>query len=190
VTAAQYRIEERVGELARRMHRSVRYQMMHARQRYARLSAEAVLGRLRDAVNRREQRIDELRMRLESASERRMRGPAVRLAAMTARLRRQDPTHRLAVAQGRWARANERLARLRTAMTSARSGRVEQATARLHALSPLAVLSRGYALVYAQDGRLLRSASEVAAGEEIRARLGTGSLVATVRKTAIEETSE
>ena len=40
---------------------------MHARQRYSRLSAESVLTRSADLVSRRDQRIDELRLRLESA---------------------------------------------------------------------------------------------------------------------------
>jgi exodeoxyribonuclease VII large subunit len=51
---------------------------------------------------------------------------------------------------------------------------------RLEALSPLAVLGRGYALVYGADGGLLRSAGESAVGEGIRVRLGSGALGATV----------
>jgi exodeoxyribonuclease VII large subunit len=182
VTAAQHRIEERVSSLTQRMQRGIRYQMVLARQRYARLSAEAVLSRLRDGVNRREQRVDELRMRLESAGERRMRVVAQRLSAVTARLRRQDPTHRLVIARGRLARSEEQLQRLRGTVIATRVGRLAQATARLHALSPLAVLNRGYALVYAEDGRLLRSAEEAGVGEAIRARLGSGSLIATVKE--------
>ena len=48
---------------------------MHARQRYARLSAESVLTRLRDAVSRRDQRLDELRLRLDASAQRRLRNP-------------------------------------------------------------------------------------------------------------------
>ena len=55
VTAAQHRIEERVALLAARVQRAGHFHLMHARQRYARLSAESVLNRLRDAVNRRDQ---------------------------------------------------------------------------------------------------------------------------------------
>jgi exodeoxyribonuclease VII large subunit len=190
VTAAQHRIEEHVASLTQRMQRGIRYQMILARQRYVRLSAEAVLSRLRDGVNRREQRVDEWRMRLESAGERRMRTVVQRLITLTTRLRRQDPTHRLVMAQGRLARVQERLDRLRAAVITARVSRVEQAAARLHALSPLAVLNRGYALVYAEDGRLLRNVKDVSAGEAIRARLGSGSLIATVEKIEQEGNKE
>ena len=54
VTRAQQQVEDRVAALAARVQRSGNFHLMHARQRYARLSAESVLIRLRDAVNRRE----------------------------------------------------------------------------------------------------------------------------------------
>ncbi len=67
--------------------------------------------------------------------------------------------------------------------------RLEHAALRLHALSPLAVLHRGYAIVFTErDGRteILRDATSAAAGQEIRARLATGSLRATVTETESE----
>jgi exodeoxyribonuclease VII large subunit len=42
------------------------------------------------------------------------------------------------------------------------------------------VLNRGYAIVYAPDGSILRSAAQARAGSLIRARLAQGSLRATV----------
>jgi exodeoxyribonuclease VII large subunit len=58
---------------------------------------------------------------------------------------------------------------------------LEALGARLHALSPLAVLARGYSLAQrASDGAILRSSREIAAGEEIRVRLADGALRATV----------
>ncbi len=47
VTAAQHRIDERVAGLERRLNRAVRFQLLHARQRLARLSADSLLVRLR-----------------------------------------------------------------------------------------------------------------------------------------------
>src|SRR6201996_1286406 len=101
VTAAQHRIEERVNALDARVQRAGRFHLMHARQRYARLSAEAVLNRLRDAVNRRDQRLDELRLRLDAAVQRSVRMPGQRLNLARERLRRQDPTVRIAAAHHR-----------------------------------------------------------------------------------------
>jgi exodeoxyribonuclease VII large subunit len=52
---------------------------------------------------------------------------------------------------------------------------------RLDAMSPLKVLSRGYAIATrAKDGHAVRAASEVAAGDAVHVRLGRGSFDATV----------
>jgi exodeoxyribonuclease VII large subunit len=189
VTAAQHRIEERVQSLAMRVHRAGRFHLMHARQRYARLSAESVLTRLHDAVSRRDQRIDELRMRLESAAARRLRLPVARLSGLSERLRRQDVSLRIARTHRQLQQANARLERAASLMLSPRWNRLNRASARLEALSPFAVLSRGYAIVYAADGTVLRSASDTAAGQMIRARLSRGSIEAQVTDTKTTETS-
>lgn len=186
ITAAQHRIEERVAGLAARLERAIDYQLMQARQRYTRLSADAVLGRLRDGLYRREQRIDDLGYRAETAIRRRLGVPAARLHALTARLREQAPTARLAAAHRRLARADEALGRVGTRLLSARSTRLANAATRLQALSPLAVMNRGYALVYSEDGGLLRSAAETHSGDRIRVRLAAGTIAATVSSTDVE----
>ena len=53
--------------------------------------------------------------------------------------------------------------------------RLEKAVVGLTAMSPLAVLSRGYAIVRKDaDGRVVRSVTEVAAGEKLRVTVGDG----------------
>ena len=56
---------------------------------------------------------------------------------------------------------------------------VEQ-TAKLDAMSPLKVLTRGYAMAQTADGSVLRSISQVELGERIRVSLADGALSATV----------
>lgn len=53
-------------------------------------------------------------------------------------------------------------------------------TAKLDALSPLKVLSRGYAMAQKSDGTVVKSASQVELGENIALSLGQGSLKCTV----------
>lgn len=60
-------------------------------------------------------------------------------------------------------------------MTSKASNRLATAAGKLDALSPLRVLSRGYALA-GKGGAVIRSASEVQAGDDIRLRLHDGEL--------------
>ena len=54
--------------------------------------------------------------------------------------------------------------------------------ASLDALSPLAVLQRGYAIAQDQEGQLLRDARSVEVGDAVRVRLAKGRLDARVEK--------
>jgi exodeoxyribonuclease VII large subunit len=60
--------------------------------------------------------------------------------------------------------------------------RLQLAMRGLHSVSPLATLERGYAIVEAvPSGKVLLRAADAAPGDEIRARLAEGELLATVR---------
>jgi len=59
--------------------------------------------------------------------------------------------------------------------------RLQALAGRLEALSPLAVLSRGYSVTQrTDDGELIRDASQLKAGEEITTRLAAGSVISRV----------
>ena len=183
ITTAQHRIEDRVQALDARVRRAIRYQLMLARQRFTAFSIAQIQNRLQTLIGRRAQRLDDLRHRLDLAIGRRLRNPAAQLATFAQRLDRQNPAVRLALARRRLDTAGHSLARHARATLAAREPRHDRATARLHALSPLAVLQRGYALVYAADGTLLRNAADAHPGDPIRARLATGTLEAEVTRT-------
>ena len=51
---------------------------------------------------------------------------------------------------------------------------------RLHAMSPLSVLARGYAIATTDDGRAVRDPSDVAGGKKITIRVHRGSFSAVV----------
>jgi len=48
------------------------------------------------------------------------------------------------------------------------------------ALSPLAVLDRGFAMVTRADGAIVRDAAQVSRGEQLRIRLASGGLAVIV----------
>jgi exodeoxyribonuclease VII large subunit len=51
---------------------------------------------------------------------------------------------------------------------------------RLEALSPLAILNRGYAVVSQPDGSLVRSTAQVQTGDELNVRISDGEFSAQV----------
>jgi exodeoxyribonuclease VII large subunit len=188
ITAAQHRIEDRVDSLTMRLSRAIQFSMMQSRARYSRLSADSVLARFRDTLYRREQRLDDLVYRAESALQRPLRSHASRLAALSARLQQEAPTARIAAAHRRLDRSSEALIRIGSHLLDSRRTHLASTTTRLHALSPLAVLNRGYALIYTGQvstgqGSILRNATDTTPGQTISARLATGTLTATVLET-------
>jgi len=187
VTAAEHLIEDRVAALTARVQRVGRFRLMHARQRYTRLSADFVLTRLRDTVNRRDQHLDELRFHLDGSVRRHLRLAVQRFVPLFDRLNRQNMAIRIATTHRRLQSAAQRLHHIMVYIVNVRQSRLNRASARLESLSPFAVMSRGYALVYNSDGTLLRSAVDTAIGQTVRARLARGTLVAEVTQTTIEE---
>jgi len=183
VTAAQSRVEERLARLRGRVLRAGSYEMLRAQQRFSRLSAGAALGRLRSSIARREQRVDELEFRAESAIADLLRSRSARMGQLALRLQRQDVAVRFAKARHQLERLQSRMNGARDAFGTGRMQHVFTLTSQLEALSPLRVLERGYALVYGPDGKLLRSSTSVVAYDTIVARLAAGSVRARVTST-------
>jgi len=179
-TATQFGLSERVQRLHGRLERAGRYELLRRRQRLAQLSAEMVLRRAAEGLERREQRLDDLAQRVAVALTRGADARRARLARAEATLTRRAPALRLAEDRRRFGSLAQRLQAARMQAVVAGGTRLQHAGLRLEALSPLRVLERGYALVSTAGGRLLRSAADAAVGEAITARLARGSVRATV----------
>jgi exodeoxyribonuclease VII large subunit len=67
-------------------------------------------------------------------------------------------------------------------------GALDRQTASLEALSPVAILNRGYALVFDAKGQLVKDAEGLKAGDEVSARLARGGIRARVTATERGET--
>jgi exodeoxyribonuclease VII large subunit len=79
----------------------------------------------------------------------------------------------------------QRLQRSGPESIAAPNHRLQLAMRGLHAVSPLATLDRGYAIVEdAETGKVLMNADDAAVGSDIRARLAEGELIATVRSSS------
>jgi exodeoxyribonuclease VII large subunit len=172
-------------------------------ERSRRLEREAVL-RLRAEG----ERLQGLDLRLRQVLPALLRGPAERLARCRAEVARLSPLAQVAAREeGLRARSDRlslatqrqiqvRVTELAQRRVLERAGRAVQARLqaaavafderrqRLEALSPEAVLARGYSIT--QDGltgKVIRSTAETAAGRGIRVRLAAGGLRATVDET-------
>jgi len=123
-------------------------------------------------------------VRLCTAAERVVERAAARLGQRSEALARVAPVARVAAQRVRLealARALERTARRHAERARSQLAAV---AGRLDSLSPLAVLARGYAIVWNANTRaIVRRADECAPGDRLRVRLGEGELAATVENT-------
>jgi len=180
VTAAQYRVEERVERLVARLQRAGQYELLRARQQYVHLTVNVILEHAQDALARREQRLDDLEQRLQLAATRHLRAQSQRLAQVESRLAHHRLDLRLARRRAAFDSLQQRLRQSHIHFARAAHARIDRSDLRLEALNPLRVLERGYALVYGPDGMLLRASNQIENGEEIVARLAQGRIQARV----------
>ncbi len=194
MTDAQYRVEEYLRALSQRLERATRYQRMQASERLASLDASAVFARMQHGLARRQQRVDELRFRLESFWEKLSTVSNQRLHSLQAGLMQQDVRRQLALHQERLRSLRIKLLQAGNLHVERRWTRWNRASDRLFALSPLAVLQRGYALVYADANAtgttsLVKDAKKIHPGDTLQIRFARGSASASVIETE-KETEE
>ncbi|WP_426287193.1 exodeoxyribonuclease VII large subunit [Luteibacter sp. E-22] len=138
----------------------------------ARLNAQRPQARLaRDA-----QRLDALHRRLRFAIGQANALRRARLERLDARLTARHPRLRLEPARQRNAELRQRLDRAIARKLERDRARVLQQGRTLHAVSPLATLERGYAIVFDEREAIVRRAADVAVGERVRVMLGDGEM--------------
>src|SRR6202051_2489943 len=173
-------IEAQAEDMYRRLERAVRYRLLMARQALTERAQHGAFARMMDGIHRRQQKLDDQRFRLEKAERQLLQSLQRRCEKVSAAVRHYDARRRLAaVRQQLDAQISTLAAATHTRLLESR-GILERRTASLEALSPVAILNRGYALVFDAEGRLLKDASTVKAGDEVSARLARGRIRAQV----------
>jgi exodeoxyribonuclease VII large subunit len=126
------------------------------------------------------QRLDDLEDRLRLAARTRLERVAHRLSTANGLLLRASPALRVAALRLRLDAARRDLARAVHDCVGARRQRLELAARALHAVSPLATLDRGYAIVADAAGKVLMDATPLLPGDRVAARLARGHFIAEV----------
>lgn len=100
-----------------------------------------------------------------------------RVARLRAVLRARSPQLRVALARTREARARAAAESAIRRRMDLNRRRLSETATRLDALSPLAVLGRGYAIARREsDGRIVRAAGDVSLGDRLELRLASGQI--------------
>ena len=189
ITEAQHKIAERVAEQSNRLARAARFQLLQARQRLTRVPVSRAEGRINTLLHRLAQRLDDLSSRLETSISGQLRLHQRNVADLTAAVLRHDPRQRLSQARERLTIGRTRLVHWMERSLHEAAAHFTALDARLHSLSPLAVLDRGYALVLDAEGALVRSTTQVAPGDKLVTRLSDGAIISRVESAATSRKS-
>ena len=133
------------------------------------------------------QNLDALNAAMVAALNRQLKLCTQRLDALAASPALRSPTGYLDQKQKDLTLLQNRLSASQERLLAQRNQRFVGCVAKLDAMSPLKVLSRGYAMAQGEDGRVLRSVSQTELGQKITVRFSDGSVSATV--TSIKEAS-
>jgi len=184
VIRSRQEVEEQAEGLQQRLVRAIRYRLLMGRQVLTELAQHGAFARMMDAINQRQQKLDDLQYRVDRAERQILERNRRRSESASAAVRHYDLQRILAsIRKELEAQAGTMVAAMRTSLLRSQS-RLDQLASQLQALSPVAILERGYALVFDSRGNLLKNAAQVKVGDEISARLAKGSVTATVKKSS------
>ncbi len=177
-------VEEQIAGLEHELDRGIRYRLMMGRQHLTELAQHGAFGRMMDLIRRRQQKVDDLTNRLTHAQRNQLEMQRRKFETLAAAVRHYDLRLVLGgVRKELSARVAAMAAGARDLLLRRRS-RLERLTSQMEALSPVAILERGYALVFDASGKLVKDATRVQMGEEIKARVARGEIIADVKKTS------
>jgi exodeoxyribonuclease VII large subunit len=177
VVQAKEDLSARIAALEERRDATLRLRLARVRSRVAAATAHRVFAAERGRLRVLGQRVDELVRRAQTALLRREERGRERARRLRERLDAFRLDRQVAARRERLARQADRLSSLFRAQAQGYRARLSRLSASLDSLSPLAVLGRGYALVWDEArAHLVRGAREVEVGQALLVRLHQGGL--------------
>jgi exodeoxyribonuclease VII large subunit len=163
----------RIDALARRLRQLQEARLRHMRDNLAWVSRRLIHPRRR--VQDLAQRLDDLAGRLHRGALACVRDKQMRFAPIAARLQQHSPVQAIALRQASCEQLGRRLNSAAFRYVGTLNARMSLLSRALHAVSPLATIERGYAIVTTlPDGSLVRDAKTLQAGDRIAVRLARG----------------
>lgn len=182
VIRSRQEIKEQVSALHERLSRAMRYRLLMGRQALTELAQHGAFARMMEVIRQRQQKLDDLAHRMELAQRLILEQSRRRWETVSSAVRHYDL--RLVLSGMRKELDSRTMALVAVTRNVLLQHRVrsERLHTALESLSPLAILDRGYALVFDSQGKLLKDVASVKLGDNISARLAHGQLHATVTK--------
>lgn len=183
VIRSRQEIEDQAAALHERLARAMRYRLLIRRQALTELAQHGAFARIMEVIRQRQQRLDDASHRLELAEHFLLEKLRRRWETISAAVRHYDLRRVLSGMHKELDIGTAALVSIMRNVMLQHKVRADRMETALQSLSPLAILDRGYALVFDAKGKLLKDSQEASPGDEISARLAHGTLRAAVTKT-------
>jgi len=182
VILSRQEIEEHAASLRERLARAMGYRLLIGRQALTELAQHGAFARILEGIHRRQQALDDLAHRMELAERQWLTTMRQRWETVSAAVRHYDLRLVLSGMRKELDGGTAALVAVMRNLLLQNKVRSERLHTALESLSPLAILERGYALVFDAEGKLLKDVRHVKIGDEISARLAHGEVHAAVTK--------
>lgn len=187
VSGARDDLRATVISLTGRLHQAVRRGIDRRRLEVERLAHNRAFTVTPNKIRDLQQRFDENTMRMAQALRNYVSSIRHRQQMLSSRLYSLDLGGFIHRRQDSLAHSRQNLIAAMWRGLQARRSRFEIAVGKIHALSPLAVLSRGFALCRDAQGRILKNAADVSAGDAVSVTLALGRLDCEVKDTVVNQ---
>ncbi|MBY6186163.1 exodeoxyribonuclease VII large subunit [Marinobacter hydrocarbonoclasticus] len=167
---------DRLGRDHQRLIQAVSGQLRGQQQRLTLLATRLNASHPSRKLDQHAQRLDELNLRLDRAMANQLNYRQQRMERLEARLNRFHPTPRLANLSQQLNGLDHRLNRAMGQHLHQHKLTLASRVAALEAVSPLAVLSRGYSILQDEQGQTIKASGQVTVGQRLTARLHQGTL--------------
>jgi exodeoxyribonuclease VII large subunit len=162
-----------------RLRRGLRTIAQHAGQRLANITRHEFFRRPLDRINTLRQLLDDRQRAMRSAMKDRIFGLNRELGEMAQTLAEHSPTVRVRLARQQLTGIEERLTYVTRIGNRRRLQQLDALERELNAVSPDAVLRRGYSMTTLKNGAVVRSVKQVTGGEKLVTRLVDGTIEST-----------
>src|SRR5579872_4269318 len=183
VIRSRIEVEGQAEAARERLVRAMERRLLEARHALTERAQHGAFARMMDLIRQRQQRLDDLTYRLERGERSALEKLRRQWEAVAAAVRHYDARRVLAGMRRELEAESAALAAAMRNQLLVHKVRLERMGRALEALSPLAILERGYALVFDASGQLVKDASQVKAGDDISARIARGEIRAVVKET-------
>jgi exodeoxyribonuclease VII large subunit len=187
VIRSRQEVEEHSNTLHERLARAMHYRLLMGRQALMELAQHGAFGRMMDLIRQRQQKLDDLTYRLEREERQQLERMMRRWEIVSSAVRHYDLRLVLSGIRKELDAGTSALVAAMRNLLLQKKVRIERMEMALGTLSPVAILERGYALVFDASGNLLKDARGVEIGQEISARLTRGEIQATVTRKRVSK---